>query len=229
MQLSSVWSILAALLAATCVPSACAAASSSSSQNVTVDDTLGSPDGSLKVQYLPQAVWKTGQNCTNCEVKTIDKSSALNGTWHEAEYNVSLGGPVTATLFFEGSAIYAYGMVPHDGSNVTSNIYLSFVLDDTDVGAFVRTPDGNGSTEYNVLLFSKDGLSSARHNLTVQVGNPQFGGPQSVALLDYFVVTKQDSSSTTSAAVGIAPRFLSTSSLLAFSSMILILSFLLGA
>ncbi|KAL7277462.1 hypothetical protein ACG7TL_008383 [Trametes sanguinea] len=228
MQLSWSSRICTVYLAAAFLPMTFAAAAPSSSQNVTVDDTLGSADGSAKVMYSPPDAWKTGQNCTDCEVKSVDKNSALNGTWHEADYDVSKQSSITATLSFEGSAVYAYGMVPHDGSNITSNIYLSFILDDTDVGAFVRTPDGNGTTEYNVLLYSKDGLSSDKHNLTIVVGNPRFGGPQSVALLDYFVFTQSNSSST-SDAMGLSPGLVPTASVLAFSVIIPIIGFLLGA
>ncbi|CDO72707.1 hypothetical protein BN946_scf184985.g127 [Trametes cinnabarina] len=229
MQLISSSSLLALAFAfiATRSPLACMAASPSP-QNVTVDDTLGSPDGSVHVVYSPSDAWNTGQNCTSCAVKTVDKNETLNGTWHEATYDVQHQQQITATLVFNGTAVYAYGIVPHTDSNATSSIYLSFILDNAEVGAFVRTPAGNGTTEYNVPLYSKDGLSAGTHNLTVLVGNAAFDGSQSVALLDYFVYT-HDNSSGSSSAVALAPDLPSIVSVYALLWAVPLVGLLLGA
>ncbi|KAI8989196.1 hypothetical protein BD414DRAFT_571844 [Trametes punicea] len=154
------------------------------SQDIIVDDTTGSGDGSLQiVQYSPPGVWKAGQNCTRCEVSGIDKSKVLNGTWHEAVYNITDQQVITGTLVFMGSGVYAYGIVSHSNTSPTGNTYMSFILDDQDVGAFVRTRNESTTIEYDVPLFWQYGLSSGKHNFTIVVRSPQFAN-SSIGLLD---------------------------------------------
>lgn len=76
---------------------------SSQLQNVTVDDTAGSPTGDLHIVYEPPGVWSAGQNCTTCEAK-VDKNQVLDGTWHDVSYisDNPPSSPISATLTFDG-------------------------------------------------------------------------------------------------------------------------------
>lgn len=76
---------------------------SSQLQNVTIDDTAGSPTGDIHIVYEPPGVWSAGQNCTTCEAK-VDKNQVLDGTWHDVSYisNNPPSSPISATLTFDG-------------------------------------------------------------------------------------------------------------------------------
>ena len=82
--------------------------------NVTVDDTLGSPDGAFKIVYSPDDSWSAGQDCTHCEA-TLDPSQVRNGTWHDTTYlsDNPPSSPLTATLTFDGKSPHFVSVLVH--------------------------------------------------------------------------------------------------------------------
>ncbi|KAH9846768.1 hypothetical protein C2E23DRAFT_743313 [Lenzites betulinus] len=164
------------------------AQSATTLQNVTVDDTDGSTTGGFEIVYAPPGVWSLGQSCTTCEAG-VDKSKALDGTWHDVSYisDNPPPAPITATLQFEGVAVYAYCIITRAFSDPNGNYDMSFQIDGKDAGTFELAPNGSTTYQYNVPVFSSGPLSSGTHTLTMTVGHA--GGNSSLALLDYFVFT----------------------------------------
>ncbi|KAI0827537.1 hypothetical protein BC628DRAFT_1432511 [Trametes gibbosa] len=171
------------------------ARSTSTLQNITVDDTVGSTTGGFQIVYSPPGVWSPGQNCTTCEAG-VDKSKALDGTWHDVSYisDNPPPAPITATLQFEGQgnrktgvAVYAFCIITRAFSNPNGNSDMSFQIDGKDAGTFELAPNGDSTYQYNFPVFSSGVLPSGTHTLTLTVGH--MGGDSSLALLDYFVFT----------------------------------------
>ncbi|KAL7277467.1 LOW QUALITY PROTEIN: hypothetical protein ACG7TL_008388 [Trametes sanguinea] len=204
--------LLALALALALLRSTLAASTSTSpsattqKQNITVDDTAGSADGSLHIAYAPADAWRTGPACgTRCLVAGVDARRVRNGTWHEAAYDSARPRQITATLLFEGSDVYVYGLIPHTNATATNSVYLSYALDAPSPGGFVNASapfPGDGTVAYDVPLLALTGLAGlphALHNLTLVVGaagDAQLSGPaapSSVLLLDYLVVTQERS------------------------------------
>ncbi|OSC97028.1 hypothetical protein PYCCODRAFT_1202394 [Trametes coccinea BRFM310] len=171
-------------------------------QNITVDDTAGSADGSLHIAYAPADAWRTGPACgTRCLVAGVDARRVRDGTWHEAAYDSARPRQITATLLFEGSDVYVYGLIPHTNATAPNSVYLSYALDAPSPGGFANASapfPGDGTVAYDVPLLALTGLAGlphALHNLTLVVGaagDTQLSGPaapSSVLLLDYLVVT----------------------------------------
>ncbi|KAF5329136.1 hypothetical protein D9758_017155 [Tetrapyrgos nigripes] len=102
--------------------------------NRTVDDTFGDGQGTT-IQYLPEGAWNT----SDCKcIAQPTPSLVYDQTWHEAPYiNVGNADPFTASLTFNGTALYVYTvLVRNDFLGNTSN--LSFYIGDELVGIFTR-------------------------------------------------------------------------------------------
>ncbi|EKM60243.1 uncharacterized protein PHACADRAFT_203489 [Phanerochaete carnosa HHB-10118-sp] len=162
--------------------------------NVTVDDAGTDRLTGLGFSYSPLSDWNFGPNCTEC-VAQLNRSQLHMGSWHDATYDGS-NGPRTelqsATLGFNGSAIYVYGVIvtsPLIPFGDTSSTHLGFFIDDQLVGTFNNTPAGNGSNpaafKYNVTLYSNRSLPHGPHTFVLQNGLD--GGPASIVLFDYLV------------------------------------------
>ncbi|EKM60262.1 uncharacterized protein PHACADRAFT_203507 [Phanerochaete carnosa HHB-10118-sp] len=177
--------------------------------NVTVDDAGTDRLTGLGFSYSPLSDWNFGPNCTEC-VAQLNRSQLHMGSWHDATYDGS-NGPRTelqsATLGFNGSAIYVYGVIvtsPLIPFGDTSSTHLGFFIDDQLVGTFNNTPAGNGSNpaafKYNVTLYSNRSLPHGPHTFVLQNGLD--GGPASIVLFDYLVYSteQEDATVTTSAA-----------------------------
>ncbi|CDO70065.1 hypothetical protein BN946_scf184601.g18 [Trametes cinnabarina] len=230
---SSVLTLSLALIAAY-LPGALAD-SPSAIHNVTVDDTDGSPDGRYKVIYSPPDAWKAGsaKGCDGCLVSGIDVSKVQNGTWHEAAYDAAHPQHITATILFQGTAIWLYGMVPHTNSSATSNVFFHTAIDTDQPSGFVNASAPRASKEnstatidYDAFLVGVAGLnSSEEHNFTLVVGdlrNGQDSTPDmsSIFLLDYVVVTQDNNTivnTGTSSARALTSNFPSTATTLALS------------
>ena len=64
---------------------------------------------------------------------------------------------------------------------------MTFFIDGEQAGTFELTATGQNDFSYHVSVFASDPLTSGPHTLTVENGH--LGGPQSLALLDYFIYT----------------------------------------
>ncbi|CDO70066.1 hypothetical protein BN946_scf184601.g19 [Trametes cinnabarina] len=163
--------------------------SQSTTHNVTVDDAEGSPDGRYRVIYSPPDAWKAGsaKGCDGCLVSGIDASKHI-----------------TATILFEGTGLWVYGLIPRTNSSATDTVFFGFALDnDLSTGWVNATasrdsrPNSTEPIDYNVVLFGVEGLNSSQaHNFTLVVGPNEDSrvSPDptpllsSIVLLDYFVV-----------------------------------------
>jgi hypothetical protein len=62
---------------------------------------------------------------------------------------------------------------------------MTFLIDAQVMGSFIREPTGDGSFEYNILVFANDSLPYGKHTLTIMNGHTD--GPKSLILLDYII------------------------------------------
>ena len=93
---------------------------------------------------------------------------------------------LTATLSFEGTAVYVFGWLINTttAQPTPKSLNLTFFLDGDEVGKYARSEDTLLSvSQYHVPFLALDGLDATSHNLTLLVTFP------SLCLLDYFVYT----------------------------------------
>ncbi|CDO70063.1 hypothetical protein BN946_scf184601.g16 [Trametes cinnabarina] len=207
MQVSFTFLRFLSLALVTAHLSGAVADSSSTLHNITVDDTDGSPDGLYKVIYSPPDAWKAGsaKGCDGCLVSDIDTSKLQNGTWHEAAYDATHPQQITATVLFNGTGVWIYGLLPHTNLSATNDVYFHYAIDSPLTSGFVNATAEHGNivnntaaVDYDVFLFGVSALNASRpHNVTLLVGSG--GNPRStqgsdspvlssIFLLDYVVI-----------------------------------------
>ncbi|KAI5117781.1 hypothetical protein M0805_000424 [Coniferiporia weirii] len=122
---------------------------------------------------------------------SLDTANAGSGTWHASV------SPGSMSLTFNGTAVYAYFIVPsflfldkmYDPLQVGS--YVSFILDGVQVQIFERV-NALGMVEYNVPAYVNASLSAGLHNLTIQ-NNVAAGSVSPAAVFDYAVYSSEGS------------------------------------
>ncbi|KAI0779160.1 hypothetical protein BC629DRAFT_1289840 [Irpex lacteus] len=152
-------------------------------KNFTVDDAAVE-DGEPRITYSPLDVWKQGSDCGPCTAHP-DASEALDGTWHDITFGAhGFTGSETASMDFNGVAVYVYCIVSNSKHYPTS---LTFFIDGEDAGSYSTSPTSTDDTSfnYNVLVYSNDALESGDHSIEIQNGGQ--GVQDSVVLLDYIV------------------------------------------
>ncbi|THG99434.1 hypothetical protein EW026_g2911 [Hermanssonia centrifuga] len=125
--------------------------------NITVDDTNPDPLTGAVFDYSPLA---------------------YDGTWHDATYDPTFdpsnpGKSVaqTASLQYNGSAFYVYGILSESTSDPGSIADIVFLIDGQPIGKFVYTPPGiAGGYSFNVLLYGNDTIPQGQHTFTIQNG-----------------------------------------------------------
>ncbi|KAI0090027.1 hypothetical protein BDY19DRAFT_98976 [Irpex rosettiformis] len=156
--------------------------------NITVDDSgLG---GSLsQITYAPPGGWNVGNNCSACTAHP-SPGEAFAGTWHDTTFpaNGTANDLKTASLVFNGSAIYVFCVLAHSFTSPTSTSDMTFYLDGQVVGHFLSVPDGDTTYDYNVPVYSNALLTPGSHSFTLQGG--RVGGSKSLVLLDYIVYSQ---------------------------------------
>ncbi|KAI0358957.1 hypothetical protein OH77DRAFT_1396261 [Trametes cingulata] len=181
------WSFLFAILF--CVSSLLSLASAGR-VNVTIDDTLGDELTGQLISYTPQGAWKLGQSCTDCTAHP-DASRAHKGSWHDGTFRnpqlSTLTPELTATVSFDGVAVYVYGITTGTSSSLDSSALLSFFIDDALVGHYVHAPNGDSAYQYDVPLFVSGPLPAGQHVLKIVNGASSV--KKSLVLLDYVVYT----------------------------------------
>lgn len=86
-----------------------------------------------------------------------------------------------------GSAIYVYAAIAQS-SNLSEAPYLTFLIDDKQVGAYTGNPtQGAQLFQYQVPVYVNLSVSPGLHTFTVQNGRQ--GGPASIIILDSIVYT----------------------------------------
>ncbi|THG99433.1 hypothetical protein EW026_g2910 [Hermanssonia centrifuga] len=164
--------------------------------NVTVDDTNPDPFTGAVFDYSPSG-WSFGPSCDVCKAKP-DQTKTYDGTWHDATYDPTFdpsepGKSVvqTASLQYNGSAFYVYGILSESTSDPGSIANIVFLIDGQPIGKFVYTPPGiTGGYIFNVLLYGNDTIPQGQHTFTIQNGEPGGSPSESLILLDYIIYTR---------------------------------------
>ncbi|KAJ3557687.1 hypothetical protein NM688_g1338 [Phlebia brevispora] len=154
--------------------------------NVTVDDNGPDPLTGLSITYAPNGEWSFGPNCTTCDAKP-DPTKVLDGTWHDVSFFPTVDANVlqTATLVFNGSAIYVYCVIAPSSSALDGNADMLFSIDGQTVGSFIANTTGQNGYEYNVPVYTNTSIPPGLHTFTLQ--NGRTNGEASLVLLDYMV------------------------------------------
>ncbi|KAH8827299.1 hypothetical protein DL96DRAFT_1243987 [Flagelloscypha sp. PMI_526] len=163
-------------------------------RNITIDDSKG--DGIPT--YTPRSAWED-QECgaDACWIQP-DKLKAYQGTWTGATYNP--GSEATYfDLSFEGTAVYIYFIIPNTlPRNPTTATKATFILDGKQDGQpFTHKPDTSNTILYDQLVYSKTGLSQAKHTLRVGIPDKSEQGSYWIGF-DYAFVTVADTTTTSS-------------------------------
>ncbi|TFK34068.1 hypothetical protein BDQ12DRAFT_700569 [Crucibulum laeve] len=149
--------------------------------NVTVDDSGINPLTGQPIIYNPPGAWNLGANCTMCTAK-IDARDVHNGTWHDVSTFNSMLQLQTASLVFNGTAVYVSCAIARTTSSPHGFSDMSFFIDGNLVGTFVKTPPGLPGYDFNFTVYSNTSLPPGRHELTIQ--NSHINGSSSLILLD---------------------------------------------
>lgn len=163
---------------------------SASLVNITVDDTYGDPTTGAHFVYTPPQAWAAGPMCSSCPAQ-LDANDTYMNTWHSGMFFPSSAGlgsgvPSTASVSFNGSAVYVFCVIAVQAQDFDANMELTFMLDDEVVGVFdLFPPDGADAFSYDVPVYSNASVPAGMHNLTLV--NGQSGGIQSLVLLDYII------------------------------------------
>ena len=147
-------------------------------QNETVDDSAA--------QLVWTGSWSTTTSCTSTDVSCIsgsDASELYDRSWHVGQRGAN-SAVLEMEFTFNGTALWLYGVTLPSNSLTPQNkdTSLAFTLDGVQQDGFYNAPTGETEVLYNVLFFSKDGLSDGVHSLVLTVN------PDSVAIVDYLVV-----------------------------------------
>ncbi|KIK70414.1 hypothetical protein GYMLUDRAFT_271851 [Collybiopsis luxurians FD-317 M1] len=164
--------------------------------NVSIDDSNAS------VLYFPAEAWNARSAsipCSSCTANP-DALRMYNDTFHDGTFNTVPGSnnfpntPLTASLSFNGTAVYVFCALAESSTSPDGDSDLSFFIDGILAGTFVKKAPGNNNTyDYAVSVFSTTSLSPSQHNLTIQNGH--INGAKSLVLLDQIVYTAIDSTS----------------------------------
>ncbi|KAJ3556236.1 hypothetical protein NM688_g2138 [Phlebia brevispora] len=137
--------------------------------------------------------WSFGPDCSKCNAK-LDPTKVFNETWHDVSFcppgdaNVSQ----TATLVFNGSAIYVYCVIAPSSSGVriAGSADMLFYIDEQIVGSFTRDTTGQTTFEYNVSVYVNTSIPPGLHTFALQ--NGRASGGTSLTLLGYMVYSTND-------------------------------------
>ncbi|KAJ7139672.1 hypothetical protein C8R44DRAFT_727686 [Mycena epipterygia] len=172
--------------------------------NVTVDDTAGDSLTGALVTYTPPDAWNSQANCNNkCEVHPdITKLDGPGtGTWHDSTFSVDPGNPhpnvpLTASISFNGSAVYVFCALSRSTTAPPGNSDMTFYLDGVAIGAFTKAPLGTAGFDYHVPVYANTAIPPGQHTFTLQNGHQN--GPTSLMILDSIVYSYDDGAPTSS-------------------------------
>ncbi|KAF8877528.1 hypothetical protein BD779DRAFT_1448442 [Infundibulicybe gibba] len=156
-------------------------ASSAVLVNRTVDDGPGDSTSGPPVQYAPEiappslgggVLWRSQNNCDGCDIKPVN-SDAESGTWTAIGYYPSVKN-ATATIEFQGSAIYIYLILANYPTtpDIVSSVHCNFRLDGEIVGNYSHPTDGSSRFEYNALAYANTSLPNANHTILLEITGP---------------------------------------------------------
>lgn len=163
--------------------------------NSTIDDAFPDPRSGATIQYTPAAAWNLGGSCQPCTAKP-DISLLYNNTWHDTTFYPTSGRapfpntPLNATIELTGSAVYVYCALARTAVSPTGNSDMTFWIDGSKVGEFVRTAPGLPGYEHNVLVYRNTSIPDGKHTFMIQ--NGRVDGPVALMMLDRIVYTYDD-------------------------------------
>ncbi|KAJ3709495.1 hypothetical protein FB446DRAFT_614133, partial [Lentinula raphanica] len=158
--------------------------------NVTIDDSAS------LVSYYPSSAWNARSASDPCSACTAnpDTDKLFDSTFHDGTFNPQSGSndfpnvPLTASIVFNGTAVYVYCALAESSSAPAGNSDMSFYIDGSLKGTFVKAAPGNDNVyDYSVPVFSIDSLPLGEHNFTLQNGH--VNGTKSLVLLDEIIYT----------------------------------------
>ncbi|KAJ7151492.1 hypothetical protein C8R46DRAFT_1122167 [Mycena filopes] len=160
--------------------------------NVTIDDTTGDSLTGAHVTYTPADAWKIARNCPQCP----DVKDLFSGTAHTSTFSVDdpthPNVPLTASVSFNGSAIYVFCALSRSSTSPAGNSDMTFYMDGVEVGAFVLPALGSAGFDYSVPVYVNSALPPGQHTFTLQNGHQD--GASALAILDSIIYTREDSS-----------------------------------
>ncbi|EMD41434.1 hypothetical protein CERSUDRAFT_89999 [Gelatoporia subvermispora B] len=163
--------------------------------NISIDDTMGDPFTGEQWSYYPSDAWNVGQDCNGCTAHP-DPIGTYLGTWHDSTFYPQTGispdpdVPTTATIVFNGTALYVYCIIAHSSVSPDGNTDMTFMIDNHIVGGYMVPPTGQTAYDYNVLVYSNDTLPLGFHTFTLINGH--VNGNKSLVLLDRAIAKIDD-------------------------------------
>ncbi|KAJ7785831.1 hypothetical protein B0H16DRAFT_1295708, partial [Mycena metata] len=159
-------------------------------RNVTIDDTTGDSLTGAPVTYTPADAWTSSKTCAECP----DVKKLFSGTSHTSTFSVNdtknPNVPLTASVSFNGSAIYVYCALSHTASspgNPGGDSDMTFYVDGVQVGVFVQPATGSAGFDYSVPVYVNSALPPGPHTFTLQNGHEN--GAPSLLVLDEIIYT----------------------------------------
>ncbi|KAF9463800.1 hypothetical protein BDZ94DRAFT_590542 [Collybia nuda] len=159
--------------------------------NITIDDSFPDPRTGNSIIYNPPDAWNSGTFCQRGPGKctaVLDTNRLSGGTWHECTFNPVDSSsndhpntPSTATVQFNGTAIYVYCALALTTSSPSGNSDMSFFIDGKPVGNFVRPAPNALGYEYNFLVYSNEVLPPNVHELSII--NGRAGGSKALIII----------------------------------------------
>ncbi|TBU62454.1 hypothetical protein BD310DRAFT_918439 [Dichomitus squalens] len=156
-------------------------------------------DTSGAISYTTPQSWSQGAGCTSCWIHP-DPSEAFDGTWHDTSHFTTDTDERFITVQFTGTAVSVYNIVANTAAqpNTVTAVNLWFEIDGERVGSgYQHDPSSSTDIEYNVLVFSQDGLSNSPHLLVIHATD----GVNTNVLFDRVEYTVPDPPVTTSTTV----------------------------
>ncbi|KAF9072769.1 hypothetical protein BDP27DRAFT_1445502 [Rhodocollybia butyracea] len=156
--------------------------------NVTIDDANPS------IIYLPDGAWHTRNPSTPCPGCSANPNYTMmfDGTFHDGTFDSVPGVasfpniPLTASMSFNGTAVYIFCALAHRTSDMT------FFIDGVNRSTFTQPIAPGTLYQYSVPVFSITSLSPGQHALTIQSGH--VNGTKTLTLLDKIIYTAVDTS-----------------------------------
>ncbi|KZP05468.1 hypothetical protein FIBSPDRAFT_1004719, partial [Athelia psychrophila] len=149
--------------------------------NRTIGDQFGDSVTKVMPVYSTITGWSQGAGCTGCHIQ-LDPLNTFNGTWHDTTYNpILFPEPPSVNITFNGTAVYAYCVVPNTVQEATTLTNLTFLMDGQLVGTYEHIPMTSTNYQYNIPVYMNMSLSYQEHTPTIEAA----GTNTSVILFDY--------------------------------------------
>jgi len=157
------------------------------------------------VVYFPETAWNARSASVPCSTCTANPNADLmfDDTFHDGTFNPAAGSndfpnvPLTASVLFNGTAVYVFCALAESSATPDGDSDMSFYIDGVLRGTFVKIAPGNENVyDYAIPVFAIESLTPEEHNMTLQNGH--VNGTKALVLLDEIVYTAINTSTTSS-------------------------------